>query len=243
MDFSSNPIIIWLDNTAEFFKKHQRVVILGLTGIALASAAGTAYWYYKGYVREQSHKAFVEALKYYDGTIGATPSSTQDQLTFANEEEKWTKTAQAFNQAHSDYSSSELAPLCKVMEAEAFLNLGQTDKAHALLESSVDAINNDAMRDFYRIKLALIKIDTEKETEIQKGINILKTLSDNAQSPAHESALYYLGAYYWTKKEFNQARNCWQMLLVKYGAADTKHQSTYAEKVKEKLALLNVESL
>lgn len=242
MDFSSNPIVVWFESASDFISEHRRAFIIGFAGIAVAAAAGTGYWYYKGYMREQSHKAFVHALTYYEGAVGEK-ASTSGQQIFATDEEKWTKTAHILNQAAQDYASSELAPLCKAMESDALVHLGKLDEAVALLAGVVDKIANVAVRDFYRVKLALMKMDTGRELDMQQGLGALKMIADDAQSAAHESALYYLGAAYWGQKDFEQARGYWQTLLVKYGASDALHPSSFAEEVKEKLALLSVESL
>jgi tetratricopeptide (TPR) repeat protein len=243
MDTASNAVVMWLENALDYIKKNRKLVIAGVVGVVVVVSAVTGYWFYRIHVREQAHKAFAQALKYYDGVVGTTPSADTHGMFFASEIEKWQKTEQVFKEAYENYKSTELAPMFKAYQSEALLNLGKHDEAIAVLSSAVDHIKNAAVKDFYCVKLALMKLDSSNEVERQQGLGALKILADNTQSAAHETALYQLGAYYWSEKKFAEAKNYWQMLLVKYGTRDIKHPSPYAEKVKEKLALLSVESL
>ena len=130
-----------------------------------------------------------------------------------------------------------------VYQSEALLNLDKPDDAISLLDKATSVMTNTTIKDFYRIKLSLMMIDNSKELTKQQGLAVLQLISDDTKSCANETALYYLGAFYWSEKKFLEAKNYWQKLIVKYGT-QTKHvQSAYSEIVRTKLALLNVESL
>ncbi len=243
MAITSNPVVIWLEDALDYVKKNKKSAIIAVVGVAFLATAATGYWFYRTHVREQAHKALIQALKYYDGAVGKMSSADAGNMFFSSEAEKWQKTEQVFKDGYENYKSTELAPMFRAYQAEALLNLGKLDEAIVALTSAVDKIKNTAVKDFYRIKLALMKLDSSKELDKQQGLGALKMIADDTQSIAHESALYQLGAYYWSEKKFTEAKNYWQMLLVKYGTRDAKQPSPYAEKVKEKLALLSVESL
>lgn len=243
MDASSNPVVVWLENTIDYIKKNQKPVIAGVVGATVLISAVTGYWFYRIHVREQAHKAMVQALKYYHGVVGTVTSADSQSMFFTSETEKWQKTAQVFADGYERYKGTALGSMFQAYQAEALLNLGKMNEAVDTLSHAVDNMKSGALKDFYRIKLALMKLDSSKELDRQQGLGALKILADDAQSVAQETALYQLGAYYWSEKKFAEAKNYWQMLLVKYGTRDIKHPSVYAEKVKEKLALLSVESL
>lgn len=243
MDALSNPVVIWLDNALDYIKKNKKPVFIGVVGATVLITAVTGYWFYRIHAREQAHKTMVQALKYYNGVVGHMTSADKQNMFFSSDAEKWQKTAQVFGQGYEQHKSTALAPMFQAYQAEALLNLGKLGEATELLSHAVDTMKSGVVKDFYRIKLALMKLDSAKELDKQQGLGALKILADDTQSIAHEAALYQLGAYYWNEKKFTDAKSYWQMLLVKYGTRDVKHPSPYAEKVKEKLALLSVENL
>ncbi len=243
MDTSSNPVVVWLENAIDFVNKNKKPVLAGVVGVAILAAATTGYCFYRTHVREQAHKALIQALRSYDGVVGKITSADANSMFFGSEIEKWKTTEQLFKDGYENYKSTELAPMFRVYQSEALLHLGKLDEAITALTGAVDKIKNHAVKDFYQIKLALMKLDSGKELDQQQALASLKAIADNNQSIAHESALYQLGAYYWSAKKFVEAKNYWQILLVKYGTRDAKNPSPYAEVVKEKLALVSVESL
>jgi hypothetical protein len=243
MDSASNFVVAWLERALDYIGKNKKQVLVGVAGIVVFTAAATGYWFYKIHVRERAHKALLQALKYYDGSVGKIASADAGAVFFSSEFEKWQKTQSVFKEVYENYKGTSLAPIFLAYESEAMLNLGKHDEAVAILVSAVAKMENSAVRDFYRVKLALMQLDSKKEQDQQLGLTALKLIADNAKSAAHEAALYQLGAYYWSEKKFIEAKSYWQILLVKYGVRDAKNLSPYAEKVKEKLSLLSVERL
>lgn len=246
MDFTANPIVIWLENALTFVKKNQKNVIIGLVGFFVLVAGITGYWLYQNHMREQAHKAFLQARTYFDGVVGQPPANAAHDVRtkyFVSDVEKWQKTEQVFRDGYATYQGTELAPMFLVYQSEALLNLGRLDEAIKILENALKKIKSAPVKDYYQVKLALMMMDSNNAVVQQEGLAGLKMVADNAQSIAHELALYHLGFYYWAEKKFSEAKTYWQMLLIKYGTRDTKHPSPFVEIVKEKLGLLSVEQL
>jgi tetratricopeptide (TPR) repeat protein len=246
MDFTANLIVVWLENVINFVKKNQKNVIIGFLGVFLVIAGITGYWMYQKHLREQAHKAFIQARTYFDGIVGQPSANMVPDVRakyFVSDSEKWQKTEQVFRDGYATYKGTELAPMFLVYQSEALLNLGRLDEAIKILDNALKKIKSAPVKDYYQVKLALMMMDSNDAIVKQEGLTALKMVADNTQSIAHELALYHLGFYYWTEKKFAEAKTFWQMLLIKYGTRDTKHPSPFVEMVKEKLGLLSVEQL
>ncbi len=243
MDASSNPIVMWMENTLDFIVKNKKQVLIGVAGIAILVTATVGYVFYKRHVREQAHKDLLQALRYYDGVVGKMSYADAATVSFASEAEKWQKTEQLFKEGYEAYKGTDLGSMFLAYQSESLLHLGKFDEALKVLSSAVVQMNDAAVKDFYRVKLALMLLDSGKEIDKQQGLGLLKKIADDTQSVANEAALYQLGSYYWYEKKFEEAKNYWQMLLVKYGTRDIKQPSQYVDIVKDKMALLSVESL
>jgi hypothetical protein len=98
---------------------------------------------------------------------------------------------------------------------------------------------SDEVKDYYKVKLSLIKIDNND----QQGLESLQQLADNEKSVANDLALYHIGNYYWNQKKFADAKNYWQRLLIKTGGTKVGQASPFIQEVKEKLNLFSTENL
>ena len=80
-------------------------------------------------------------------------------------------------------------------------------------------------------------IDESSEYSLKK----LKAIAQDAEHFANEAGLYYLGYHFWGQKDYANARNYWQQLMVKYGMKESKERSGFAELAKPKLKLISAE--
>lgn len=225
-------MIVLVEKALDFVAKNKKQVLVGFAGVAILTVVAVGFSFYRTHVNEQAHKALLQALSYYDGSV-----------RFSSEAEKWQKTEQVFKDGAQSYRGTHLGPVFLAYQSEALLNLGKHDEAIAILTRAVGMMKNAAAKDFYRVKLALMMLDSSKEENKQQGLVALKEIANNTQSAAHEVALYQLGAYNWDRKNFAEAKSYWQMLLVKYGTDGSRQPSPYVELVKEKMALLSIEIL
>ena len=68
----------------------------------------------------------------------------------------------------------------------------------------------------------------------------MKELSVDEKCVAHDRALYHLGNYYWNNKNFDEAKNYWnQLILVAKYNKDAQYSSQWAQKAREKLQLID----
>lgn len=243
MDVNQALLVQWFDSALKKAKKYQQAVVVGVVGVAVLGTAIFGYTYYKNKVRCAAYKDFMVAMQYYDGTVKTQKSSSDSSIKlFENYNDKWQQTEQAFRQGYEKYRSTELAPAFLAFQAEALINLGKVDQAVQTLQTVIGQVGSEDIKDCYRVKIALIKMDN-KDNKIQgDGLSELIAIANNNTSTANEIALYQTGSYFWSKKNYNEAKTYWQKLLVKT-MSKTGQPSVFAGQVREKLSLISSESL
>jgi len=242
MEFSFTRVIEWVELGAESAVKHWRYLILGVAGVFMLVLAFLGYGYYSDWVQSSAHKAFVESLRYYDASVTGRPTvMTNGTIEFATDEEKWKKVEDVFKSAYQSHKGAGIAPVFRVYQAEALVNLGKINEAIEMLAAAVKSMPSAELKDFYSLKLALMKMDSPQQGMQQEGFADLKKVAENEKHFANEAGLYFLGYYFWTQKDFTQAKNYWQQLMVKYGLKEAKQSSGFAELVKSRLKLISAD--
>jgi len=95
---------------------------------------------------------------------------------------------------------------------------------------------SEEIKDYYKVKLSLLQLDSQNQSEQSQGLERLKALSFDTKSVAHDQALFHLGHYFWIKNKFSEAKNYWQQFIVKYGNDMT--YDSLIRVVQEKLDLI-----
>lgn len=233
MDFSHSPLALWLDHALNKAIKHKKYVIAVFLGIALMIGGFVMYHLYNHHLNVRAHKEMLEALKVYEASAVAT--SKQDQ------EEKWKKVNEVFAQAYAKNKGAGIAPFFLTFQVEALMNLGKIEDAIKIMGNVLHSLPSGELQALYKVKFALMKIDSTQQAYEKQGLDELVSLAKDDKGFAHEHALYHLGMYFWCKKDFEQAKNYWQQLMLKYGYKDVRNQSGFADLVKTKLGLISSE--
>ena len=232
-------VTLWFDKSIEAAVANRKKLLIGAGGLVIVIFGFIGFSYYREWVQTSAQKSFSEALRYYDAPLGAKTVITNETIEFGSDAEKWKKVAEIFDTGYHKHSSAGIAPLFRAYYAEALLNLGKLDEAIDIMAATVPAIASRELQEFYALKLALMKIDSPKfQTE---GLAALTKFANDRSSTAHEAGLYYLGNYYWSLRNFEQARAYWQQLVVQYDKPDAKQQSGFALLVKARLKLISPE--
>lgn len=244
MDFSKSHLLECLDRTVDILVKHKREFFIGLGLTIGLVVGGIGYSIHRNKLQVSAHTTLVAALKVYEASIDPSLDVTK-KLTvkmptqFKTEEEKWNKVQEVFKEAYNNHKGAGIAPYFLTFQAEALSRLTKFDEALQAMTEAIRLMGSPELKAFYQVKLALIKLDSQKHQN--EGLTELKKYADDQQGLAHECALYHLGNYFWCKKDFVQARNYWQQLMIKYGLKDTKLQSGYSELARTKLRLISAE--
>jgi|SaaInlLV_10m_DNA_2_1039722.scaffolds.fasta_scaffold07456_4 tetratricopeptide (TPR) repeat protein len=223
-------------------KKHQKYILIGTTSVFAIIIFSVAHSFYVKSREENAHKALVDSLAYFNAPIGQEEEQDAldftDKKTFSTHQEKWEKVTEVFNKAYKQNKNSGIAAMFLVFQSEGLLKQGKILEAIGVLKDAIKKINNDELEEFYKIKLSLLKIDSKDNYLEKEGLKELTEMAADESSVAHDSALYYLGDYYWAQKNFIESKNYWNQLLIKYGE-DSDVPSPWAAQAKEKLRLID----
>ncbi|MFA6526883.1 MAG: hypothetical protein WCT20_00460 [Candidatus Babeliales bacterium] len=243
MDFSHSPLLMWLDHTLNKALIYKKYVIAVAIGLCVVASSIVVYQLYGHHRNVRAHKEMIEALKVYEASVvpNAQPHTNDSFWQFPTEEEKWKNVSDVFAQGYEKNKGAGIAPFFLTVQAEALARLGKLDDAVKVMDRALYELPSKEMQAIYKVKFALIKLDSTQAAYQKQGLSELIALAGDDKGFAHEHALYHTGMYFWCKKDFAQAKNYWQQLMLKYGYKDVKNQSGFADLVKTKLGLISSE--
>jgi hypothetical protein len=222
--------------------KNQLIAILSISLALVGITSG--YLYYKKVREESAHKVLVGALEYFDAPIKTSTEEKQDDLSFLDKkefktsEEKWTKVDNMFKKAYEDNSGSGIASMFLVYRSVALMNLNKVSEAIKVIRIAIDKMKSLKVKSFFRVKLALLLIDSGQDAALKEGLEILRKSANQEGHIAQDTALYNLGRYYWHEKNFNEAKNYWNQLILKF-SEQKENRSPWIDDAKEKLRLID----
>ena len=242
MDFSREHMHDFMDKAISFVLSRKKQFFMGVAVAAGLVCFSVGYYYYNHWVQVSAHRDLIAAMRYYDAPVGKGKTVISPEIIeFASSEEKWKKVEETYKENLRKHRGAGIAPIFQSYVVESLIRQGKTDDARQELAEAMRKISSVQVRDFFEVKLALLKIDSGKADLVQEGVADLKRIADSGKHAANELGLYYLGYFYWTRKDFVQVKNYWQQYMVKYGYLDAKLQSGLVEVVKEKLSLISAE--
>jgi hypothetical protein len=243
MQFLHSTFSSMMDMSIDKIFANKKYLAMGLAGVASIALVGSGVVWYRHSTQEAAQKAFSDALKYYNAGVGKRTKAleTPERIEFTSEEEKWARVVQHYEQAYQRHKNAGIGPMFKVYQADALVSLGQQDEAIKAVEDVVGAIASGEVREFVKLKLALMKLDSKKQAVQAEGLKSLTALAEDVNGYCHEAGLYYLGYYYFTNHDAALAKNYWQQLMVKYGMKDSQHQSGLAEQARGKLKMISAD--
>lgn len=206
-----------------FYGKQAYLALIG-GGLLIVSFGG--FWAYKSYLtnREQAaQKGFMDCI--------AIASRAEENTTL------WPQAEQACAMAYETHASSHMAPYFLAYQAQALLKQGKLEPAGALLDKALQGLIGTQFYPLFKTRRALIRFDSADKNEQAKGLAELKELAFDAKNMQRDMALYYLGQYYWSIDDREQARKAWQELQA-FGAGDKGKASPWAALVKANLEQL-----
>ncbi|MCK4651038.1 hypothetical protein KAT08_02560 [Candidatus Babeliales bacterium] len=242
MEFAKNPLLVWLRRAYNYALSHKKEFFIGILLVITLIFLFIGYGYYKSRIQRKAHKSFVKALKYFNMPIRKDEESKEldfNKSFFASEKEKWIKVEKVFAKGYQDNKRAGIASMFLVYQSEALLNLGKIIQAIDILKKALGIMDKSSVSySYYNVKLALMHIDSNEKELKEKGIESLKQIVLDQNSPAHDMVLYRLGEYFWHEKNFDETRNYWNQLILKYGKT-AKKPSWWVELAKPKLKLIS----
>lgn len=227
-------------------KEYQNQLLMGIGVLALIVGGTVGYLYYKKSQEEKAYRAFVVATEFFDAPVKPSDSKETDDLNllgkkeFKTNKEKWEKVASVFKAGYEKHSGSGIASMFLIYHAQALVELGKKDEAKTTLKKAVLNLSDKKVANYFKSKLALMLLDSKNEKEVSQGLEMLSSIAGDETSVVHDAALYHLGEYYWYQKKFQESKNYWNQLLLKYGKSE-KNPSSWANAAKDKLRLIDAD--
>lgn len=139
---------------------------------------------------------------------------------------------------YAAHKRSAVAPYIGLLAVDAELKLGKHEEAVAGMDQLVAATaHNKIAGDLFKIKQALLMIDSANPNTQEAGFKNLALLADNTDNPHRDYALYQLGLYHWNNNDVQNARVAWQE-LVESQEVELRAPSPWVEGAAEKLATI-----
>jgi hypothetical protein len=183
--------------------------IIGLSIVILIGIAGyVAYHHYMIKRERQAYARFTDSLEILLQGEAAkqNPEHKKYQQGLYEEAEL------AFQAGFDQHSDSNLAPYFRAMQASALVKQGKFDDAFHQLERAVDKIpTRSPLRALFTTQIALMKIDNTAMHEV--GLQELRTLATDSSNHYQDLARYYLGQYYWSQGNLDEAKSEWLALI------------------------------
>lgn len=221
---------------------YRREILLGmaLAMVALGSVGG--YFWYKDRIARTAHKAYTQACVLRDARIlKGEERAGAFETAFTDETEKWEATAHAFAEVYKLYPHVGIGIMAGAAQVQSLVRLGKFEQARTLMATVVPRITSPQLRALFNVTYAQLLLDSDQDADVQRGVGLLAQSATTKDNPLQDTALYYLGLYYWHKNDFSNARNYWNQLVLQY-QADAQHSSPWVALAQENLALLGDEA-
>jgi predicted negative regulator of RcsB-dependent stress response len=148
----------------------------------------------------------------------------------------WSTLIEKFQDGYNRHANSALAPCFLAYQARILGAQDKQDEAIELLTQVVTMSNASPLHDLYVMEKALLVLDQADDQAKQVALQELTDLANNVQNQFNDSALFYLGRYYWANDQIELARDVWQR-LVDSQRDEKVAASPWVQQVKDNLAL------
>jgi hypothetical protein len=233
MKFNFGLITVWFEQAVDWALANRVRVLQGLAGVAVLAIGVSVYQYIANQTRMAAHKELMELLRIVD-----EPVMAGEGVKAQAEAEKMTRIVTMADKKYQEYKSTPLAAAFLAIKADALDAQDKTGEAIAVMRQAVSAMSAVTVKNYYQLKLALMLMDQQDEAAQKEGLDVLRKMSNDPKNSAHDRSLYYLGYHAWINKQYSEAKNYWQQLVVKYGSE--RNSLELVEKAKEHLELLAV---
>ena len=241
IEFSKNYLVDRLNDGFSFFKNNSKLVLSYLgAGVALLGVFA-GYFYYRIGLERRAQRDLVTALALYNSKV--IKSVTDEELgenEFKSEADKWTAVNLKFEELYRKNSSAGIASFFLAYRVDALLNLNKLTDAIEVQEELIRKLpKQSALKPYNIIKLSLMKIDTNVESKVDEGLSELKRFAYDSGNVVQDAALYHLGQYYFYEKNFKEAVNYWNQLMINFDK-NIEYPSIWVDLAKPKLKTIVV---
>lgn len=196
-------------------KRYDKFVYAGLLAIFILSI-GLLGWYgynwYKVNRAQEAYQAFSESVAEFD------------QAKSGNKDITWAEVVSSLKVGAKKYSDTSLYPFFLAYESQALKLANDQENSQKVLSQSIESMPKDnPLYGLYAIKNAVLRLNSDKDEAKQEGISLLEDLAKNKNLSIRQTALYYLGYYFYLSNNIDKANQYW-LELYKTGIKDTVWQ-------------------
>ena len=234
--FSKNPLVDKLKAIIEFLSKNKKIALYWLLGIVFFMAIIAGYFIYRIGVDRRAYSDLKKSMAIFDGkVVKVVTNETLGENEFKTDIEKWERVVEVFDTMYKKHKSTGIAPIFLSYKVDALVNLSKLSQAIETQNLLLKRIpNKSSLKQYNKIKLALMQMDLDQESQINNGLNLLKSIALENGNVAQDEALFHLGEYYWYQKDYTQAANYWNQLTIKFGKTSA-HPSVWVDMAKPRL--------
>jgi predicted negative regulator of RcsB-dependent stress response len=182
-------------------KQREMYVKYASIGVGITIIATALFFGHRWYVMHREREAQALLAEYIHKTQTDSSLSLPDA-------------AALFQEGAQKQSGSYLAPYFLVFQANALVKEGKIDEAIEIIEKALAGMSQDnPLVPLFEVKRALMQLDSTQAPIKEAGLKRLTELARDTNNTYADMALFYLGNYYWSINDLNQAKMVWEDLI------------------------------
>lgn len=161
---------------------------------------------------------------------------TEYDVMLHEKDPQWSVLLEKFEKNYEKHSNSSLLPYYLGYKVQILLAQDKKEEALATLNKMIARMPGSPMLAMYEMERAFIQLDSD-DTQLQEvALQTLKNLAHDSTNIFRDSAQYYLGRYYWSQNNIEEAREIWQQLIDEQ-RDEKMTPSPWVDQVRAQLAL------
>lgn len=180
--------------------KNIKQLILGLVIVVVGISLFFLYRVWFAYRDESAQRNLGVLIEKYDNALRDKSSDLDDVL-------------KQFEQGYDKNSSSRFAPYFLAYQMDILAEQDKKDEALTKVNEVIARLGSVPLALLYKTTRALMKLDMADEAIQKEGKSELEALAFDKKNQYNDTALFYLGRYYWFCDEVALARETWQTLV------------------------------
>lgn len=179
---------------------------LAVSFVLVATAGGyVGYRWYSISLEQAAHQSFAQSMQEYQHALKLNNSA------------EWDRVDASAMFGYEQHKKSNIAPLFLALHADIQLQRNEFTQAVETLQQVINGLPaSSPLAPLYKTKRALILLDSSDEALQKNGLDDLLALARDKSNKVNDMALFYLGRYYWTTNNLEDAKKVWQELITTY---------------------------
>lgn len=201
---------------------YWREISFGIVAVVLVGGIFWGYRYFRNQKESAAQVAFVNVMQmYHEAMQGKSDAWPQLQMQSGLMYEK--------------HKGTTIAPFLLMIQSDAMAHQAKLADAISTIDTVIEQLPKDfPVLSMYKTKRALMKMDMPDVAVQTAGLNELRALAEDKENKNNDLAQYYVGLYYWSRNDIENAVNIWKQLVMSQ-AHEKFAMSPWAALAKDKL--------